>query len=226
MKTVLISGANRGIGLEHAQRFVAAGAHVIAAVRDTASSDLKALGAKVEVIGYDAADPAAPAQVKKALGDRPIDLLFNNAGIYGGDQQNFGAIDPETFIEVIRVNTLAPLLMAQALVDNVAASERKIIANQSSLMGSIADNGSGGYHAYRASKTALNMATKGLANDLRGRGITVVTLHPGWVKTRMGGPNAPVTTADCAAGQQKILAALTPAQSGKFFNYDGKELPW
>jgi NAD(P)-dependent dehydrogenase (short-subunit alcohol dehydrogenase family) len=226
MKTVLISGANRGIGLEHAQRYAAAGAHVIAAVRDTASSDLKALGANVDIIAYDAADPAAPTAVKKAIGDRPIDLLFNNAGIYGGDKQSFGSVDPDAFAEVIQINTLAPLLMAQALIDNVAASERKIIANQSSLMGSIADNGAGGYHAYRASKAALNMLTKGLANDLRSRGVTVVTLHPGWVKTRMGGPNAPVTTADCAAGQQKILAALTPAQSGKFFNYDGKELPW
>jgi NAD(P)-dependent dehydrogenase (short-subunit alcohol dehydrogenase family) len=224
MKTVLISGANRGIGLEHAQRYAAAGVHVIAAVREVRAPELAAIGA--EIIGYDAADPSAPAKVRAALGERPIDLLFNNAGIYGGDRQNFGGVDPEAFLETIRVNTLGPLLMAQALADNVAASERKIIANQSSLMGSVSDNGMGGYHAYRASKSALNMVSKGLANDLRGRGIIVVALHPGWVKTRMGGENAPVTTADCAQGQQKLLAGLSAAQSGKFFNYDGRELPW
>jgi NAD(P)-dependent dehydrogenase (short-subunit alcohol dehydrogenase family) len=224
MKTVLISGANRGIGLEHAQRYAAAGAHVIAAVRDSASPELTALGA--EIIAYDAADPASPAKVKAALGDRPIDLLFNNAGVYGGDRQNVGNVDPDAFLETIRINTLGPLLMAQALADNVAASDRKIIANQSSLMGSVSDNGMGGYHAYRASKSGLNMISKGLANDLRGRGIIVVALHPGWVKTRMGGENAPVTTADCAQGQQKLLAGLNAAHSGKFFNYDGRELAW
>lgn len=108
----------------------------------------------------------------------------------------------------------------------VAASERKLIAVQSSKMGSIADNSSGGYYAYRASKAALNMIAKGLAVDLAGRGVIVVTLHPGWVRTRMGGPSAPVTPEQCVAGQQALFARLAPFDTGKFFNYDGSPIPW
>ncbi len=183
METILVSGANRGIGLEHVRRFAARNATVFACVRDPSdAADLNAIAdqadGRVRILAYDAADPLAPDAVKQALGDAPLDLLLNNAGVMGGAEQALGRIDPAAFLETIRINALAPLLMAQALADNGAASKRRIIANQSSLMGSIADNGAGGYYSYRASKAALNMVTRSLARDLAGRGIIAVTLHP------------------------------------------------
>jgi NAD(P)-dependent dehydrogenase (short-subunit alcohol dehydrogenase family) len=229
MKTVLITGANRGIGLEHARRYLDRGARVFAAVRDLQDvADLKALkgAGTLELIGYDARSSAAPDAVKAATAGAPLDLLLCNAGVYGGDHQRLQDLDEAGFLDTIRVNTLAPLKLAEALADQVAASDRKVIATQSSLMGSIADNGTGGYYAYRASKAALNMATKCLALDLGKRGISVVALHPGWVRTRMGGPNAPVSTEDCVAGQQALLDRAGAKENGGFFNFDGKPLPW
>lgn len=229
MTTVLITGANRGIGLEHARRFAASGAKVFAACR-APGAELLALAQahpdQVITLAYDATDVAGAKALKAAVGETPLDILLVNAGVYGGDGQRLGAIDPHAFMDTLRINTLAPLLAVDALADNVARSQRKLIALQSSLMGSIADNGSGGFHAYRASKAALNMLAKGLSVDLAGKGVTVVTLHPGWVRTRMGGPNAPVSVEECVDGQQKLLAGLTTSQSGGFFDYTGKALSW
>jgi NAD(P)-dependent dehydrogenase (short-subunit alcohol dehydrogenase family) len=123
----------------------------------------------------------------------------------GGSEQTISSVETEATLQLIRINSLAPLMLAQALVDNVAQSTTKLIAFQSSLMGSISDNSSGGYYAYRISKAALNMAAKGLAVDLKARGITVVSLHPGWVKTRMGGDNAPIIAAQSVKAQQKLF---------------------
>lgn len=231
MKTVLITGANRGIGLEHARRYAERGAKVWATARtpDEAPelADLAAMHkGSVQVLSYDARDAAAPATLKAALGDTALDLLFANAGAMGNRRQSFGDVDAEGVLDLVRVNALAPLQLAEALADNVAASERKTIALQTSLMGSIADNGSGGAYQYRVSKAALNMIGRSVANDLRGRGVKVVLLHPGWVRTRMGGPGGKISVEECIEGQQRILDALTPEQSGRFFNYDGRELPW
>ncbi|MFZ4602613.1 MAG: SDR family oxidoreductase [Caulobacterales bacterium] len=228
MRTVLITGANRGIGLAHARLYVERGALVYAAVRAPhEADDLSALAAahpgQVVRLAYDARDPLSPAAVKRALGDAPIDLLFNNAGV--GDRAGFGDVQAGDFLNVMAINALAPLLLAQALIDNVAASKRRLIANQSSQLGSISE-ASGGAFAYRASKAALNMITKSLAQDLAARDVTVVCLHPGWVRTRMGGPNAPVEVEASAAGQQKVLDGLGLEDSGSFFNFDGKRIPW
>lgn len=229
MTTVLITGANRGIGLEHARRFAAAGDTVFAACR-APGADLEALAKahpdRVQTLAYDASNVNAGNALKAAVGDRPIDILLINAGVYGGDLQRLGAIDPHAFMDTMKINTLAPLLVVDALADNVAASQRRLIGLQSSRMGSVEDNGSGGYHAYRASKAALNMLAKGLSVDLAPRGVTVVALHPGWVRTRMGGPSAPVGVEECVEGQQTLLAGLTTSQSGHFFDYTGKTIPW
>lgn len=231
MQTVLITGANRGIGLEHARRYAERGARVYATARETGDAgDLNALAdahpGRLQVLTYRADDMDAPSALKRALKDEPLDLLFANAGATGERRQVFGDVDAEALLALVRVNAVGPLMLAQALADNVAASTRKVIAFQTSLMGSIADNGSGGAYAYRVSKTALNMIGKSVANDLRGRGVLAVLLHPGWVRTRMGGPSGKISVEECVEGQQRILDALTPEQSGRFFNYDGRELPW
>jgi NAD(P)-dependent dehydrogenase (short-subunit alcohol dehydrogenase family) len=230
MQTILITGANRGIGLGHARAFAERGAKVYATARALGDAgDLHALAAahpgRVELLPYDAADPGGADALKAALAGAPLDLLFANAGTIGEHQQ-FGAINPDSVLETIRTNAIAPLSLAQALAANVAASERKLMAFQSSLMGSLADNGSGGYYAYRCSKAALSMVARGLAQDLRADGVISVALHPGWVRSDMGGPSAKLSVADCVAAQQRLLMGLKPSDSGKFFNYDGKELPW
>jgi NAD(P)-dependent dehydrogenase (short-subunit alcohol dehydrogenase family) len=230
MKNVLITGANRGIGLEHTRAFVARGIHVNAAVRSlNDAGDLQALAKAnpglITLLTYDAANPDSAAQLKAAVGDVPIDLLLANAGAMGGSKQSFGAVDAEDVVQLVRINAVAPLKLAEALADNVAKSDRRVIAFQSSLMGSIGDS-SGGHYAYRMSKAALNMVAKGVSNDLNSRGVIVVTMHPGWVRTRMGGTGAPLTVAQSVAGQQQLLDGLTMNDTGHFFNYDGKELPW
>jgi NAD(P)-dependent dehydrogenase (short-subunit alcohol dehydrogenase family) len=159
------------------------------------------------------------------VGDTPTDLLLANAGAGSGERESFGAVDAEAVVQLIRINSIAPLKLAEALADNVARSDRKLIAFQSSLMGSIGDS-SGGYYAYRMSKAALNMVAKGVSNDLSSSGVIAVALHPGWVKTRMGGAGAPVSVEQCVAGQQRLFDRLSVADSGHFFNYDGTELPW
>ncbi|MEJ0059252.1 MAG: SDR family oxidoreductase [Terricaulis sp.] len=210
MKTILITGANRGIGLEHARRFASRGVKVYATARAPGDApDLEALAREAEgrvvVLGYDAGKADAARALKAELGDVALDLLFANAGVMGGKRQSFGSVDIEEAIDTLRVNAFAPLQLAETFADNVAKSERKLMAFQSSLMGSVGDNGSGGYYGYRIAKAALNMIAKGVSNDLRGRGVIAVALHPGWVQTRMGGASAPVTIERCVEGQQGLL---------------------
>jgi NAD(P)-dependent dehydrogenase (short-subunit alcohol dehydrogenase family) len=230
MKTVLITGANRGIGLEHARSFAVKGWQVFATARSPSDADelnalAKSHAGRFKVFAYDAADSESAAALKSSLGDNPIDILLANAGASTEKSQTFGSVDVDDTLDLIRVNSLAPLKLAEALADNVAGSERKVIAFQSSQLGSIG-NSSGGSYAYRISKAALNMAAKCVAADLGSRGVIVVALHPGWVKTRMGGSGAPLTAEQSVAGQQRLLERLTTADSGRFFNYDGTQLPW
>lgn len=231
MQTILVTGANRGIGLEHVGRFVARGSKVFAAVRNPNDApELQSLAdeakGQVTIIAYDAADPKAPAAIAAAVGGASIDLLLNNAGIYGGDSQTLQDFSPEAFLQTLSTNTLAPLALTIALLPAIKRSEKRLIANQSSRMGSIGDNGGGGFYAYRASKAALNMVTMSLAQDLKADGVTVIALHPGWVKTRMGGPSAPVAPADSVAGQQALFERVTIKDTGGFFDFSGAVLPW
>jgi len=231
MESVLITGANRGIGLEHVRRYAAHGAQVFATARSPdEAKELRVLAAKkdlrIEILAYEASDAEAPARLKVALGNAPLDLLFANAGASGDKTQSFGSIHVEDTLKLIHVNALAPLKLVEALADNVARSQRKVIAFQSSRLGSVGENSSGGYYPYRIAKCALNMVTKNVSIDLKPRGVIVVALHPGWVRTRMGGDGAPVSVDECVTGQQRLLGNLTLADSGRFFNYDGSELPW
>lgn len=230
MRTILISGANRGLGLEFVRQYLGDGERVIAGVRDPDQAEaLKALdggAGRLTIHPLNVADAASIAAFRAAVGDAPIDLLIANAGIMGPDRQHrLEDLDFDGWLETFAVNSLGPVRLAQAFADAVAAGrDRKMIA-VSSLMGSIADS-SGGYLAYRSSKGALNNAWHNIALALRERGVTCIAVHPGWVQTDMGGPGATLTPEVSIAALRRHIDAWTLADTGKFLSWDGKELPW
>lgn len=230
--TVLITGANRGLGLEFATQFAADGWNIIACCRqpDHAESlhSLKNIHqARLRIHQLDLADFAAIDRLAGILREEPIDLLINNAGVYPPAQQGeFGHINYDAWLDTLRINTLAPLKMAEAFVTHLERSRLKTLAIITSKMGSIADNQRGGSYPYRTSKAAVNMVAKSLAIDLAPRGITTILLHPGWVQTRMGGPGALISTQQSVTGMRAVLNQITPDDSGKFFAYDGQLIPW
>ncbi|MDJ0840552.1 MAG: SDR family oxidoreductase [Acidobacteriota bacterium] len=226
METVLITGANRGIGLEFVRQYVADGTRIIATCRNPdGAEDLKAIAGDVTIFPLEVTDPDSIQALAASLGDQPIDILVNNAGVYG-KKAFLGNIDYDNWLEVMAVNTLAPMRIAEALLDHVSRSRRKVMAMITSKMGSIADNSGGGSYIYRSSKAALNAAVKSLSVDTMNKGMTCVVLHPGWVQTDMGGPNALITPTQSVSGMRRVLADLTQADSGRFLNYDGSDIPW
>jgi NAD(P)-dependent dehydrogenase (short-subunit alcohol dehydrogenase family) len=231
MPSTLITGANRGLGLEFARQYLAYGWRVCAACRNPHSaSELRQLAdasnAKLQILALDVTDPASIQAAAAELEGQAIDLLLNNAGIGGPRGQTIGNIDYEAWAKVLDVNTMGPLRVSAAFVDHVARSERKFIVTLTSGMGSIADNISGGSIAYRSSKAAVNMVMRSLAIDLAPRGITCVVVNPGWVRTDMGGPHGSLTPAQSVTTMRRLIDTFGPAQSGKFFNYDGREYAW
>ncbi len=228
--TILITGANRGIGLELARQFSEDGWQVLACCRSPEDAgDLKVLAAEypaVEMFLLDVTNYDQLAALSSQLKDRPIDILLSNAGIYGPRGVSFGEVDAVAWRQVLEVNTIAPLMLAQAFIEQVAISRQKLVAMISSKMGSIADNGSGGSYIYRTSKTAVNQVVKSIANDVEGRGISAISLHPGWVRTEMGGPNGEIDVNESVAGLKQVLTGAGLAQSGQFFNFDGAVIPW
>lgn len=226
MPTVLITGANRGIGLELARQYAAAGWDVIGCCRKPKeANDLKALKGKIEIKALDVAKPASIAKLAAALKGRAIDVLLNNAGILGR-RAGFGKADSKEFLAVMQVNALGPLLMTESFWPLVKRSKEKKIVAITSGMGSIASGANGGSYAYRSSKAALNMVMKNLGNDLGGKGIITAAISPGWVRTDMGGKSAPLAVKDSAAGIIQVIAGLDSPKSGGFFNYDGDSIPW
>ncbi|CAL1240170.1 SDR family oxidoreductase [Candidatus Methylocalor cossyra] len=231
MATVLITGANRGLGLEFARQYAEAGWEVLACCRDPArASALNALTERWPAVSVRRLDLDHFEQIDalaRDLADCPIDILLNNAGIYGhSERSRLGALDYDLWAQVFKINVLAPVKLAEAFLPQVQRSARKLIVALTSLMGSIADNTSGGALPYRSSKAALNAAMKSLAIDLAGRGIGVLLLHPGWVKTDMGGPNAPTSPEESVAGMRRVIDAYTPKDSGRFLDFRGQERPW
>ena len=218
MPSVLITGANRGIGLEFARQYSADGWDVVATVRQS-SPELDVLGVRVERLDMRDLDAVA------SFGERldSLDLLIANAGTYGPRSPR-SAAEGEEWLETFAVNTVAPYLLAQSVLPLVARSGGKLVAI-TSKMGSIADNRSGGYIAYRSSKTALNSAWRCLEIDNRDKVVAAV-LHPGWVQTRMGGESAPLEPEESVARMRRVIEDLGPDQSGRFFSYDGSEIPW
>jgi NAD(P)-dependent dehydrogenase (short-subunit alcohol dehydrogenase family) len=232
MKTTLITGVNRGIGLEFVRQYAADGWRVLACSRHPEKSTaLNKLAAQYpELIKIHALDVADPAQIDRfgqALANEAIDLLINNAGIYpDSDKSDFGHTDYAEWMQAFRINTMAPLKMAETFAPHIARSKQKTIVTITSKMGSISDNSSGGSYLYRSSKAAVNMVVKSLAIDLKQSGITAVVVHPGWVKTDMGGPNAMISAEQSVSGIRKMISRLTLVDSGKFFAYDGAVIPW
>lgn len=228
--TILITGCNRGLGLELTRQFAADGWRVFATCRDETSADeLKALEQQYEllrVLRLEITDYGQMAALAQQLHGQPIDILLSNAGYYGPKGSLFGRVNRNEWRQVLEANTIAPYMLAETFCENVAASGRKLIAVMSSKVGSIADNRSGGGYIYRTSKTAVNQVVKSLSVDLAGRGISVIALHPGWVQTEMGGPNALISAEESVAGLKKVLLHINLKRSGRFINYDGTEIPW
>jgi NAD(P)-dependent dehydrogenase (short-subunit alcohol dehydrogenase family) len=228
MPTVFISGANRGLGLEFARQYSADGWQVIGGCRDPDKAAALAAIAGVEVVRLDVADEASIASVAQALDGRKLDVLLNNAGIYGstvGDaEQRLETMDPAVWRAVLDTNVIAPFLLTRALLPNLEAGS--IVGILSSELGSIANNSFGEIYGYRSSKAAVNMVGRSLSLDLRPKAIIVLLLHPGWAHTEMGGPHAPVDPVDSIAGLRRVLAAATPESSGRFLAWDGREMPW
>jgi NAD(P)-dependent dehydrogenase (short-subunit alcohol dehydrogenase family) len=232
MRSILITGANRGLGLEFATQYSQDGWRVFACCRNpdeaTELTDLaRAAGGKLSLHPLDVSREPTISALADGLRGEAIDILLNNAGIYGDeDHDDFGKIDYERWAETLRINVMGAMRATEAFIDNVASSEKKILAFLSSLMGSIADNGSGGSYLYRSSKAALNAVAKSLSIDLKDRGVKTVVLHPGWVKTEMGGENAPLLPPESIAGMRRVLDGLGAKDSGRFLSYAGEELPW
>lgn len=232
MKTTLITGANRGIGLEFCRQYAADGWRVLACSRIPERSDaLNRLASQypelIKVHALDVADHVEIERLAQVLVDESIDLLINNAGIYpDSDKSGFGHTDYAEWVQAFRINTMAPLKMAEEFATQITRSRQKAIITITSKMGSIADNGSGGTYLYRSSKAAVNMVVKSLAIDLKPLGITAVVFHPGWVKTDMGGPSALISAEQSVSGMRQVIGRLTMAESGRFFGYDGQDIPW
>ncbi len=223
-ETVLITGANRGIGLELARQYAADGWQVIGtARRPEAAKDLEALD--VQIVQLDVADQASVDRMSEELNDQAIDVLINNAGILS-TMRSISEIDFEVFNQVLAVNTVGPIRVTQALLPNLRAGKMKKIINTSSIAGSISRRTRGGPYGYSESKAALNMFTRSLAAELKPEGFICIVIHPGWVQTDMGGANARVTVADSASGIRNVIANLTTEGSGEFWTFEGEQLPW
>jgi len=223
MPTALITGAARGLGLEFTRQFAAKGYAVHACAR--APDSLRGETGDIHRHRLEVTDYKAVQALAKELAGEAIDVLICNAGIAGREAGELGRIDPAVWRQTFEVNTLAPLVMAEAFVEHVARSQQKKLVAVSSRLGSITHN-DGSRYAYRASKTALNMEWKSLSKDTAGRGLICVVMHPGWVQTDMGGGAAPLTIADSVPAMVKVIDGLKRSDNGRFINYDGSDIPW
>lgn len=227
MATILITGANRGIGLGLARHAAERGFSVIGTARNPEQADeLQAVASRVEQLHTDSVDSVnALAQTLKG---ESIDILVNNAGIFPHECDDINDLDLDALQRVIQTNTLGPIMLTRALIPNLERSERKTAVSISSNLGSITDASKGqmGYLGYRTSKAALNMANAVMANQLKPKGISCVVFHPGWVKTDMGGQAATLKPEDSTRSIMDTIEGLSMGDSGRFLDYRGKELPW
>jgi len=235
--TALVTGANRGIGLEWARHLAGSAEQLVVTCRRPDEADALARLAEahpetIEVFALDVSDPEAIRRAVARVRDQTgrLDLLVNNAGINGGGKDDrFAKVDPETMMEVFRVNAAGPHLLAQAFAELLragAAQTPAVIVNVTSQLGSIAHTQRDAWNSYKASKAALNMCTRLQAAALRDDGVIAVAMHPGWVRTDMGGANARLSPEESVSGMIDVVASLSLDDTGRFLNYDGRELPW
>jgi NAD(P)-dependent dehydrogenase (short-subunit alcohol dehydrogenase family) len=231
MDTVLITGASRGIGLELATQYASDGWQVFACCRNPESAnELQVLstmpGASISLHRVDVDDHASINALAEELSGEEIDILINNAGVSGNRAAGVGSMDYQSFADTIHTNVSGPLKVTEAFSEHVSTSYLKIVVMISSRMGSVADTTSGGSMIYRTSKAALNMVMKCLALELKSQGVTLISVHPGWVRTDMGGTSATLSVGESASALRALFYQLRLGDSGKFYNYDGLELPW
>jgi NAD(P)-dependent dehydrogenase (short-subunit alcohol dehydrogenase family) len=239
-RTAVVTGANRGLGLEFVRQLAAAGDEVVATSRHPDRADeLAALAresdGRVTTVALEVSDPASVAAAARAVGDRfdRLDLLINNAGIMASPHHPQRAtagplaeVEPEAVLEILRVNSVGPVLVTQALAGLLAAARDAVVVNLTSGLGSISGTASPVSYGYAMSKAALNMLSRYLALDLRRQGTVVVAMSPGWVSTDMGGPAAPLDPPESVKGMLAVVAGLTPADSGRYLDHTGEDLPF
>ena len=230
MATVLITGTNRGIGLEFVKQFLAREDTVLATCRDIGSAtelrQLKNDTRKLHIFELDVSSQKSMEDLTLQLAGHAIDIFINNAGVYGPRDSTFGKVSANEWAKVLQVNAKAPMILTQLLIDNLRDGSDKKLLYITSKMGSIDDNKGGGSYVYRSSKAALNAVVKSISVDLRDSGFSVAVLHPGWVQTDMGGPNALIDVTTSVSKMIDVIDNLNFHNSGSFFNYDGGIIPW
>lgn len=229
METIVITGANRGIGLALTQRFILAGHHVIAGCREPASAEaLQQLGSNGNLTIYPL-DVSRPGSVRKfcqQIGESAVSVLINNAGVMGGERQGLYDMDYAAWLRTFEINTLAPFHLTTTLIPNLKKAPRPRVITISSQMGAFGVEMGTGRYAYRTSKAAVSKVMQVMAHELAPDNIIVCPVHPGWVKTDMGGAGAQISTDECADGLFKLIDGLTMAHSGRFWKWDGSEHVW
>ncbi|MEZ6233986.1 MAG: SDR family oxidoreductase [Phycisphaerales bacterium] len=223
-QTIVVTGASRGIGLGLVKAMVSRRHAVIGTVRkDGDAAAVREAGASVEVV--DVGDEGSIKALGARLGGRGIDVLVNNAGM-SVSSATMADVDAEAMVRVFRVNAVGPLLVTRALLGNLRAGGRRVVVNISSVMGSIGADAGPGSYIYRTSKTALNMVNRCLGKELAGEGFCCVVMHPGWVRTDMGGSEAPLSVEESAAGLAGVIEGLGAKDNGRFLDHAGRGLPW
>lgn len=228
---LLVTGANRGIGLEIVKYASEQGWRVFACCRNPHNADslfnvAKLSNGQISVHIADMEELSTLQALSYELRNDAVDILINNAGTYGGDKHKFGSVDTKNWMQAFQINTIAPLKMVEAFTQQIGMGKQKTVACIGSKMGSMSDNGYGNSYIYRSSKAALNSVVKSLSIDLKEQGIVSVVLHPGWVKTDMGGPNAEITSRESVEKMFKNLLNLTIEDSGRFIDIDGTDISW
>ncbi len=229
METILITGANRGLGLEFVRQYASTDVTILACCRDPKDAkelqDLQKQHSNIRIYPLDISK-TQDIQTLASQIQEPIDILINNAGMLE-KEEGLGNLSTDAFLQTFLVNSVAPIKMTEAFTKHVANSNRKLIVCISSTMGSISENTSGGYYSYRSSKAALNMVMKSAAIDLSAQGIKVLLLHPGWVKTRMGGPEAAIEPVTSITGMRKVIENYKPTPGEViFYRFDGETVAW